>query len=288
MYSYYVPLWTKSTANAAAECDPTEMQESSIREAARRTLVTVCDKFQLVRCSQSVVSYGWEKVCFKVWRKSWITNYALTWNFVSNCKKSAKVTHEMLNLVYGDAAVTLKMVYKWFEWFHNGCESVEDEERSGRPSTSKTQENVERLSEMIRSNRRLIIREISEDLNISYGSIQNILTTDLNMRRVSAKFLPRVLTVEQKEQQFLSNKHITVCPHPPYAPDLAPCDFWLFPKVKMTMKGKHFESIQDIEAATTAQLKTLTKEDFQNYIRKWQGRWDDNRVRSEGECFEGD
>jgi len=54
---------------------------------------------------------------------------------------------------------------------------------------------------MIRSNRRLIIRKISEDLNISYGSIQNILTTDLNMRRVSAKFVPRVLTVEQKQKR---------------------------------------------------------------------------------------
>ena len=37
-------------------------------------------------------------------------------------------------------------------------------------------------------------------------------------------------------RQFLSNKNITVCPHPPYSPDLAPCDFWLFPKVKVTMK----------------------------------------------------
>jgi len=44
--------------NAAAECNPTERQGSSIQEAERRTLVTVCDKFQLVRCSQSVVSYG--------------------------------------------------------------------------------------------------------------------------------------------------------------------------------------------------------------------------------------
>jgi len=42
--------------------------------------------------------------------------------------------------------------------------------------------------------------EISEDLNISYGSIKNILTTDLNMRRVSAKFVPRVLMVKQKQQ----------------------------------------------------------------------------------------
>ena len=52
----------------------------------------------------------------------------------------------MLKLVYADAAVTTKMVYKWFERLRNGCELVEDEERSGHPSTSKTQENVERVS----------------------------------------------------------------------------------------------------------------------------------------------
>ena len=69
-------------------------------------------------------------------------------------------------------------------------------------------------------------------------------------------------------RQFQSDKNITVCPHPRYSPNLAPCDFWLYPKVKMTTKGKHFESIQDTEAVTTTQLNTLTKEDFQNCLRK--------------------
>ena len=122
--------------------------------------------------------------------------------FCFKLQKSAKETHEMLKLVYGDATVTMKTVYKWFARFHYGCESVEDDERSGRPSTSKTKENVERVSEMIRSNRRLTIREIYEDPNISYGSVQNILTEDFNMRRVSAKFVPCVLTVEQKQQRL--------------------------------------------------------------------------------------
>ena len=96
--------------------------------------------------------------------------------FCFKLQKSAEETHEMLKLVYGDATVTIKTVYKWFERFRNGCESVEGEERWGRPSTSKTQENVERVSKTIRSNRWLTIREISEDLNISYGSVQNIVT----------------------------------------------------------------------------------------------------------------
>ena len=51
--------------------------------------------------------------------------------FCFKLQKSAKETHEMLTLVYGDAAVTMKTVYKWFERFRNGCESVEGEERSG-------------------------------------------------------------------------------------------------------------------------------------------------------------
>jgi len=50
---------------------------------------------------------------------------------------------------------------------------------------------------MIRSNRRLTIREISEDLNVSFGSVENILTRDLNMGRVNAKFVPCVLMAEQ-------------------------------------------------------------------------------------------
>jgi len=54
--------------------------------------------------------------------------------FCFKLQKSAKETHEMLKLVYSDAAVTMKTVYKWFKRFRNCCESVEDEERSGRPS----------------------------------------------------------------------------------------------------------------------------------------------------------
>ena len=55
--------------------------------------------------------------------------------FCFKLQKSAKETHEMLKLVNVDAAVTTKTVYKWFERLRNGCESAEDEERSGCPST---------------------------------------------------------------------------------------------------------------------------------------------------------
>jgi hypothetical protein len=72
---------------------------------------------------------------------------------------------------------------------------------------------------------------------------------------------------------LVGQKKITVRQHPPYSTDLAPCDFWLFPKLKLTMKGKRFASIPEIEAATTTRLKGLTKDDLQNCFKKWQERW---------------
>ena len=44
-------------------------------------------------------------------------------------------------------------------------------------------------------------------------------------------------------QQFLEEQGITLLPHPPYSPDLAPCDFWLFPKIKGAIAGKLFHCI---------------------------------------------
>jgi histone-lysine N-methyltransferase SETMAR len=106
----------------------------------------------------------------------------------------------MLVEVYGDAAITRRTVYKWSERFRSGSESIDDEDRPGRISTSCTDEDISKVNEMIRSNRKLTIREIADELNISFGSVQHILTNVLNMKRVSAKFVPRNLTPEQKEQ----------------------------------------------------------------------------------------
>ena len=50
-----------------------------------------------------------------------------------------------------------------------------------------------------------------------------------------------------KIQQFLAKNNMIVIPHPPYSPDLAPCDFFLFPKLKLWMKGRRFDTIEEIQ-----------------------------------------
>ena len=62
-------------------------------------------------------------------------------------------------------------------------------------------------------------------------------------------------------KQFLVSKEITMLHHPPYLPDLAPCDFF-FPKLKGILKGTRFQRVEDIKINVTRHVKTITKEEF--------------------------
>jgi hypothetical protein len=57
-------------------------------------------------------------------------------------------------------------------------------------------------------------------------------------------------------REFLANKEITALEHPPYSQDLAPSDFFLFPKIMEILKGRHFDDIDDIRSNTTPVLGT--------------------------------
>jgi histone-lysine N-methyltransferase SETMAR len=70
----------------------------------------------------------------------------------------------------------------------------------------------------------------------------------------------------------LLTKNMTVVPHKPYSPDLVPCDFSLFPRLKIKLKGCCFDTTEVIEAESQAVLNTLTEQDFQDAFKKWQKR----------------
>ncbi|GFT95802.1 putative transposase [Trichonephila clavipes] len=57
--------------------------------------------------------------------------------------------------------------------------------------------------------------------------------------------------------RFLASKNIPVAPQPPYSPDLSPCDFFFFPKLKNHLKGHHFGTLENIQTAVTDQLKAI-------------------------------
>ena len=79
---------------------------------------------------------------------------------------------------------------------------------------------------------------------------------------------------------------IKTVPHPPYSPDLAPCDFWLFPKFKKNLRGSRFETIEEMKEAVTRVMDTFTLEDFQRAFQKLVEWY--KCIAARGEYFEGD
>ena len=132
----------------------------------------------------------------------------------------------MLVKVYGDNAMKKTPDYKWVKRFSEGRESVTDEERSEQPATSRTEENIAKVCQIVRENHQLTVRSIAEQVNIDRETVREIWTEDLDIRKVCAKMVPKEFTEEQKQKEFLATKQITVVEHPAYSPYLAPSDFF--------------------------------------------------------------
>lgn len=339
--------------------------------------------------------------------------------FCFNLGDSQVETIRKIKQVFGNEAMGTTQIKEWYNRFKDGRLSVESEPRSGRPSTSKNDAIIDQVRNLVMQNRRITIRELVDEVSISFGSIQSILTDDLGLRRVSAKFVPKLLTFEQKNlrleiaqdmletvngdpdfmntvitgdeswvygydpetkrqstqwkhpssprpkkarqvrsnvkvmltaffdssglvhheyaphgttitkeyyqevlrrlrdavrrkrpdlwatgswklhhdnapahsshliQNFLTKHSTPVVRQPPYSPDMAPCDFWLFPKLKMPLKGTRFQTREDIMQNATDHLRAIPKEDFQRCFQQWQKRWE-KCVAAQGDYFEGD
>jgi len=133
------------------------------------------------------------------------TEQRICLRFFFHLGKTATEAHEMLQKACKKEALNRTQVFEWFARFKRGEMSVEDHPHSGRPPTSRTDENVEKIREQINEDRRYTIDEISEATGVSWSSCQRFLTVDLNMRRVAAKFVPRLLAQDQK------NIRLTLC-----------------------------------------------------------------------------
>ena len=76
---------------------------------------------------------------------------------------------------------------------------------------------------------------------------------------------------------------IKTVPHRHYSPDLAPCDFWLFPK----LRGCRYETIEEMKEAVTKVIDTLTQEDFHGAFQKLL-KWYHQSIAARGDYFERD
>ena len=296
---------------------------------------------------------------------------------------------------------------------------MESDPRLGRPSTSRKEEVIDQVREKVLEDHCFTVQEIVAEVGISTGSVHSILTEGLSLRRMSAKFVPKLLTEQQKEfrkeisedmldlanhdpelikaiiigdetwvygyhpetkfqssqwkhpessrprkarqvrsnvkamltcffdsrgivhheyapegqtinkeyylqvlrrlreavrrkrpdmwaaknfqlhhdnspahpayviHAFLAKNSMSLVRQAPYSPDLAPCDFWLFPKLKTILKGRRFQSREDIIKKSTEEFGSIPEEGFKRCFEKWQRRWE-KCVYRQGGYFEGD
>lgn len=326
--------------------------------------------------------------------------------------------HQEMTKVYGDDIPSVQTVRKWVRDLEEGRESLEDEQRSGRPVSASTEATVTAIQMRVEADRRVRIIDIAEEHDISFGTVQKIITEDLKMRKLCAKWIPHILTDEQKglrmnlcskhrrrfrrnpssleriiaadetwvhcfepelkrqsaewtatgesrptkarrSQGSLKVMHITffdhfgilvdwpvppgtsvngdyyqwvlreklrpairkkrpnllndgvillhdnasahtkrtvvemltedwsweILPHPPYSPDLSPCDFFLFPKAKEQLRGRRFTSLDEINDAWRQSLNQLATRGLQDGIKKLPHRWQ-KCIVNDGAYFE--
>lgn len=332
---------------------------------------------------------------------------------------NAKQIFDELCDIYGPQSISVRTVFRWVKAFKAGKLSVKDDARLGRPKTSITKANIAAVKAVVEQDARLSVKDIASSTGISEGSVQTILKKHLQLRKICARWVPHLLTEEQKKQRlkcarellkkykncnsrvisnlltgdetwvhmfepqrradnkqwkrkdqarpciakrtisakkmlyaiffnssgpvvqvpcpsghtvtgrfyknsvlkkvkkfynkkrpskgwsgvhlihdnasshrcedvkaFLASENVHVVNHPPYSPDLSPCDFFLFPRLKKMLSGKKYKSRSSLGSAIYQCLQHIPKEDYLTAFHDWVKRLQ-KCVSVKGEYFEG-
>ena len=104
--------------------------------------------------------------------------------FCVKAGKRAVETIELINKAYGSAAMSRAIVYWWYACFQDGREDVKDDARSGRPSTARTEENVESVRRLLTEDRSTTLQMTADRLNIGKETVRRTVTEDLGKRKI--------------------------------------------------------------------------------------------------------
>ena len=110
-------------------------------------------------------------------------------------------TFQLLQQAYGEDCLSHMQCHKSYQHFKLGRTSIKDNLKSGRPSTSMDDDHIEKVCAVIRENHCLTVHEVSEEVGICKSVCHTVLTEKLKLHHVVAKFVPHLLTDEQKENK---------------------------------------------------------------------------------------
>ena len=182
---------------------------------------------------------------------------------------------------FGNECMSKTRIKEWYNRFKGGRTSVDSDSRSGRPSMTKTLDigssiNCSLTRKWSRNTENYCLGNFEQDFRKDSCVCGDWLLHHNNAPAHSSNLV----------QQFLSKDSIALLRQPLYSPDIAPCDFWLFPKLKKSLKGQRFDDKTTVENNATSVLKAIPKSEFQDCFEKWKRRL--NRViQSSGDYLKG-
>ncbi|GBP22243.1 Histone-lysine N-methyltransferase SETMAR [Eumeta japonica] len=122
---------------------------------------------------------------------------------LDNAKRAAD---ENGNLFFRNLRLRIRWSKKWARLFQQGRESCEDDPRSGRPVTVVTERNVRKIEKLVLADRRIKLWHITEELQISKERVGEIIHEHMNMRKISACWVPKMLTPFDKQRRLQTSK----------------------------------------------------------------------------------
>ena len=131
--------------------------------------------------------------------------------FCANLGESATETLTIIQQAFGDQTLSRARVFQWHARFKTSRTSVDDDEHTGRPTSCTTPETLTRIQELLHQDRHRTIHDIAEKVGIGYGTRKQILMEELDMHCVAAKFVPRILTADQKQRRVNVCVEFDVC-----------------------------------------------------------------------------
>jgi AraC-like DNA-binding protein len=131
--------------------------------------------------------------------------------FCQNLGDSKVETIRKIQQAFGDDAMGATQIKSWFNRFKDGLTLADNGQHSGRPSTSLNANVIENVRSLIPEDRRLTIREIADEVGISTDSAHSILTEDLHMCIVVARFVPKLLLQEQQQLRLEVARDMLEC-----------------------------------------------------------------------------
>jgi len=120
----------------------------------------------------------------------------------------AKETLVLVQKAYGNKALNRSNCFRGYSRFREGRKLVEDDERAGRPKSTRTEVNIAAVVDMVKIVSRIASRMIAESLNIPKTVVLPILKENLGKRKLCARFVPHYLTPEQREDRAKSCQDI--------------------------------------------------------------------------------